>query len=37
MLAAYDYLQEFRVFRLHPLFINRYLDIGQRYITAYRS
>jgi ABC-type multidrug transport system fused ATPase/permease subunit len=37
VLAAYDYLQEFRVFRLSPLFINRYLDIGSRYITAYRS
>jgi ATP-binding cassette subfamily B protein len=37
MLAAYDCIQEFRVFRLHPLFISRYLDIGNRYITAYRS
>jgi len=37
VLAAYDYLQEFRIFRLRPLFINRYLDIGSRYITAYRS
>jgi ATP-binding cassette subfamily B protein len=37
VLAAYDYLQEFRIFRLSPLFINRYLDIGNRYITAYRS
>ena len=37
VLAAYDYLQEFRVFRLSPLFINRYLEIGSRYITAYRS
>jgi ATP-binding cassette, subfamily B, bacterial len=37
VLAAYDYLQEFRIFRLSPLFINRYLDIGSRYITAYRS
>jgi ATP-binding cassette subfamily B protein len=37
VLAAYDYIQEFRVFRLHPLFIERYLDIGNRYITAYRS
>jgi ATP-binding cassette, subfamily B, bacterial len=37
VLAAYDYLQEFRVFRLNPLFINRYLDIGSRYIAAYRS
>jgi ATP-binding cassette subfamily B protein len=37
VLAAYDYIQEFRIFRLHPLFIERYLDIGNRYITAYRS
>jgi ABC-type multidrug transport system fused ATPase/permease subunit len=37
VLAAYDYLQEFRVFRLSPLFINRYLEIGSRYITAFRS
>jgi ABC-type multidrug transport system fused ATPase/permease subunit len=37
VLAAYDYLQEFRIFRLSPLFINRYLDIGSRYITAYRA
>jgi ATP-binding cassette subfamily B protein len=37
VLATYDYLQEFRVFRLSPLFINRSLDIGSRYITAYRS
>jgi ABC-type multidrug transport system fused ATPase/permease subunit len=37
VLAAYDYIQEFRVFRLNPLFVNRYLDIGKRYITAYRS
>lgn len=36
VLAAYDYPQEFRVFRLSPLFINRYLEIGSRYITAYR-
>jgi hypothetical protein len=28
VLAAYDYLQEFRIFRLRPLFINRYLEIG---------
>jgi ATP-binding cassette subfamily B protein len=37
VLAAYDYIQEFRIFRLNPLFINRYLDIGNRYITAFRS
>jgi ATP-binding cassette subfamily B protein len=37
VLAAYDYIQEFRVFRLNPLFVNRYLDIGNRYTTAYRS
>ncbi len=37
VLAAYDYIQEFRIFRLNPLFINRYLDIGTKYITAYRS
>jgi ATP-binding cassette subfamily B protein len=37
VLAAYDYLQEFRIFRLSPLFINRYLDIGSRYITAFRA
>ena len=37
VLAAYDYLQEFRIFRLSPLFISRYLDIGSRYITAYRA
>jgi ATP-binding cassette, subfamily B, bacterial len=37
VLAAYDYLQEFRVFHLNPLFINCYLDIGSRYIAAYRS
>jgi ATP-binding cassette, subfamily B, bacterial len=37
VLAAYDYLQECRVFRLNLLFINRYLDIGSRYIAAYRS
>src|SRR5919108_1584532 len=37
VLAAYDYLQEFRIFRLSLLFINRYLDIGSRYIAAYRS
>jgi ATP-binding cassette, subfamily B, bacterial len=37
VLAAYDYIQEFRIFRLNPLFINRYLDIGSEYITAYRS
>jgi ATP-binding cassette subfamily B protein len=37
VLAAYDYIQEFRIFRLSPIFINRYLDIGNRYITAFRS
>jgi hypothetical protein len=37
VLAAYDYIQEFRIFRLSPLFINRYSDIGNRYITAFRS
>jgi ATP-binding cassette, subfamily B, bacterial len=37
VLAAYDYIQEFRIFRLNPLFINRYLDIGTRYITAFRA
>jgi ATP-binding cassette, subfamily B, bacterial len=37
VLAAYDYIQEFRIFRLNPLFVNRYLDIGSRYISAYRS
>jgi ATP-binding cassette, subfamily B, bacterial len=37
VLAAYDYIQEFRIFRLNPLFVNRYLDIGNKYITAYRS
>jgi ATP-binding cassette, subfamily B, bacterial len=37
VLAAYDYLQEFRIFRLSPLFINRYLHIGGHYISAYRS
>jgi ATP-binding cassette, subfamily B, bacterial len=37
VLAAYDYLQECRVFRLNLLFIDRYLDIGSRYIAAYRS
>jgi hypothetical protein len=35
VLAAYDYIQAFRIFRLNPLFINRYLDIGNRYITAF--
>jgi hypothetical protein len=37
VLAAYDYLQEFRIFRLSPLFINHYLHIGGHYISAYRS
>jgi ATP-binding cassette, subfamily B, bacterial len=37
VLAAYDYLQEFRVFHLNPLFINCYLDVGSGYIAAYRS
>jgi ATP-binding cassette subfamily B protein len=37
VLAAYDYLQEFRIFRLSPLFINLYLHIESHYISAYRS
>jgi ATP-binding cassette subfamily B protein len=37
VLSAYDYIQEFRIFRLHPLFINLFLDIGSKYVTAFRS
>jgi ATP-binding cassette, subfamily B, bacterial len=36
VLAAYDYIQEFRIFRLHPLFIERFWTFGQHYLSAYR-
>jgi ATP-binding cassette, subfamily B, bacterial len=37
VLSAYDYIQEFRIFRLHPLFIERFMDIGHNYLKAYQS
>jgi ATP-binding cassette subfamily B protein len=37
VLSAYDYIQEFRIFRLHPLFIERFMEIGRSYLRAYRS